>query len=129
MTRQMTYRRHLDSQSPLPRGSMPLRVRRRGLRVVNEVAFADRFEEFSGQLLRLAEVLGHRERLLDQVARVTAAQRNAARAIEAIEQAFDEAVVVMQVALDTTTFKDVVKLVDGRAFCQDLVTNPAKERL
>src|SRR4030095_5765503 len=56
------------------------RVGRRGLCFVHEVAGARPLEKLRRQSPRLSEVLGERKRLIDQVARLAAAQRDAAGA-------------------------------------------------
>src|SRR5687767_15922646 len=49
------------------------------LRVIDEVAVARRGEKREGEAGGLAAVLGERQRLVDEIARMTAAQRDPAR--------------------------------------------------
>ena len=68
------------------------------LRVVDEVAGARGLQQVGGQRRGLAEVVGLGQRLLDQVARMAAAERDLARAVIARAAGPRRALVVGDVA-------------------------------
>ena len=65
-------------------------VDRRFFAVVDEVAVAGRFDEVGRQVRGPIQIRGERERLLDQIARMAAAQRDLARPVVLVEQVLDQ---------------------------------------
>src|SRR5687768_14765618 len=55
-----------------------------GRTVVHEVDGAGVFEQLRGQLPRFATIVGERQRVIDEIARMAAAQRHLPRPIEAV---------------------------------------------
>src|SRR3954471_3172637 len=67
-----------------------LALRDRTFALVDEVAGAGRVEQLRGQVARFAEVLGKREALVDQIARMASARNDVARRIVLRQEPLDQ---------------------------------------
>jgi hypothetical protein len=97
----------------------PLRIDGRRFRVFDEVPGARGLQQLCREESRLAEMFGQRERLRDQIARVTAAERNAARAIEAFQQILNKRRIVADILSPVELQTSVGWFASDRVRCND----------
>src|SRR4051794_33323809 len=103
--------------------------RRSALCVIDEIAVARRGDEGEGEAGGLAAVLGERERLLDEIARMTAAHRQPARPVALGQDALDQGPVEGDAALGAGRRPDPGEVVGRGALGEHLVADAAQERL
>ena len=97
--------------------------------VVDEVGRAGRLEQLGRQLRRLAQVVGERHDLVDQIARLAAAQLNLARLEVVRQQRLDDLGPILEAALRAGVLEDLQELGARRALRENLVVDAAQERL
>src|SRR5690349_6980098 len=128
-SRERTLRIVLDSDNPAPRHARcgateaSRRHERRWFLVFDEIAVAGGFQQRWRQHWSLAQVIGEGERLIDQIPRMTAAQRDLPRCVVLAHEAIDEAAVERQSARLAMVLEDVRELLDAGAFGEHLVVN------
>src|SRR2546422_8250564 len=74
-------------------------VNDRALALVDEISGACCLEQFRGQPAGFAPVLGQRQHLIDQVARLAASKRDLAWCVVALEEMLDKAALERQIPL------------------------------
>src|SRR5262249_11577990 len=105
------------------------RIRRGNLTVVHEVARAGGIHQLRREPWRLAEEGRERERLIDEIARLAAAQRDPVRPIVVLEHVLDDRSVERNLFGGAVVLEDADEIGDGGALREDLVLNPAEKRL
>src|SRR5215471_608615 len=110
-----------------PRCALALRLDRRLF--VDEVAVAGAVQQRRRQLTRLIEIFGERQRVLDQVARMTATQRNVPGLMPPVHQVLDRLGVERNALLPAAVLEDGQKLSGRRPLRKNLVLDAAQERL
>src|SRR5258708_426087 len=108
--------------------SFSLRVYDWRLLVVDEISGARGFEQLVRQLSWLAAILRQRNSLIDQVARVTAAEGDLARPVVVLQQVVDERGIERNATLTAAVLENAGELGDGRTLREHLVVNSAEER-
>src|SRR5688572_32444514 len=110
----------------MPHGSARGRSR---LGLVDEIGSRGFAQQRRRQLARLAQVVGQRQRLIDQVARMGAAQWNTARGKHPVDEIVDEPFVVMEAALLATALENQLEIIERGTFGEHFVTDAAEESL
>src|SRR6516162_6989874 len=93
----------------------------------DEVAAAGGLEQIGRQDARLVEVFGQRQGMMNQVARMAAPKRDAARPIPRVDQALDKCGLVRNALVAATVCEDRQKFGRRRALREDLVLNSPQE--
>src|SRR3954467_13030970 len=96
---------------------------------VHEVAVAGGAQQLRRQGRRLTQVFGERERLLDEIARMTPTQREVTRLVVVLEQVFDQRAVERDILRPAVVSENHDVIVVRRALAEHLVMDAAKERL
>src|SRR4029453_3501079 len=81
-----------------------------------------------GQMRRSIQVRGERQRLLDQIPGMAAAQRNFPGSVVVDQQPLDETALRRRAERGAATGEDGLEIIDGRAVGANLVRDAAQER-